>query len=58
MSRNNYRIKHFFLGNIIIYEARGQVILPEGWKYFSFIFYISQYLYMKVQQPVFAEIRH
>ena len=25
-----YRIKHFFLGNIVIYEARGQVILPEG----------------------------
>ena len=27
---NIYRIKHFFLGNIVIYEARGQVILPEG----------------------------
>ena len=25
-----YRIKHFFLGNIMINEARGQVILPEG----------------------------
>ena len=24
------RIKHFFLGNIMIYEARGQVILPKG----------------------------
>ena len=22
------RIKHFFLGNIVIYEALGQVILP------------------------------
>ena len=24
------RIKHFFLGNIVIYEARGQLILPKG----------------------------
>ena len=24
------RIKNFFGGNIVIYETRGQVILPEG----------------------------
>ena len=29
-SNNSYRIKHFFLGNTVIYEARGQVILPRA----------------------------
>ena len=27
---NIYTIKRFFLDNIVTYEARGQVIFPEG----------------------------
>ena len=32
-----YRIKQFFLGNIVIYEARGQVILPRKKWFILFI---------------------